>query len=146
MFHKRFFLIYTTLMLCASQATADNTQIPLFNASGNPVAYIDGRNDMTIYLWSGEPVAYLDLSNNMSIYGFNGKHIGWYINGIIRDHDGNGSCANRDSISMPGLEGIKGIQRISPIRRIQEIEPIQPILTMSWSPIPCDLLLISGAS
>lgn len=39
-----------------------------------------------MYLWGGEPVAYLEDDR---IYGFNGKHIGWYDDGVICDHDGN---------------------------------------------------------
>ncbi len=72
-------------------------EITLFDKKGEPIAYIDEKDDFTIYLWDGTPVAYLlqkgKSSNlkkdNFSVYGFNGKHLGWLVEGIIRDLEGN---------------------------------------------------------
>jgi len=58
----------------------------LFNSMGEPVAYISRDQNRTIYLWDGHPVAYLYGYN---VYGFNGRHLGWFINGIVYDPDGN---------------------------------------------------------
>jgi len=58
----------------------------LFNSKGEPVAYISRDVNRTIYLWDGYPVAYL---YSYHIYGFNGLHLGWLINGIVYDSDGN---------------------------------------------------------
>jgi hypothetical protein len=64
-----------------------NMEKTLFNSKGEPVAYISGDMKKTIYLWDGHPVAY--LYNSYHIYGFNGWHLGWFINGIAYDLDGN---------------------------------------------------------
>lgn len=70
--------------------TSKAQEITLFNSNGEPIAYIDADNaDLTIYLWNGTPVAYLDPTGDaFNIYGFNGKHLGWYQDGIVRDHEG----------------------------------------------------------
>jgi hypothetical protein len=68
----------------------------LYNAEGEPVAYISDSLTKAIYLWDGHPVAYLC---NYHVYGFNGRHLGWYIDGMVYDADGKGigftstSCA-----------------------------------------------------
>ncbi len=58
----------------------------LFNSKGEPVAYIFSDMNKTIYLWDGHSVAYL---YSYHVYGFNGRHLGWLINGIVYDPDGN---------------------------------------------------------
>ena len=68
----------------------------LFNKDGDPIAYITDDYDKTIYLWEGFPVAY--LYDDQYVYGFNGLHLGWFIDDILFDNDGNrigftiGSC------------------------------------------------------
>ena len=57
----------------------------LYNANGEPVAYISGGLTKAIYLWDGHPVAYL---NDYHVYGFNGLHLGWFIDAIMYDADG----------------------------------------------------------
>jgi len=58
----------------------------LFNVNGEPIAYISDDHMRAIYLWDGHPVAYL---YEYHVYGFNGRHLGWFINGIVYDHEGN---------------------------------------------------------
>jgi hypothetical protein len=58
----------------------------LFNAWGEPVAYISEGSRKTIFLWDGHPVAYL---YGHHVYGFNGLHLGWFINGVVYDTAGN---------------------------------------------------------
>jgi len=57
----------------------------LFNAWGEPVAYISVRPRHVIFLWGGNPVA---LLYGTHIYGFNGLHLGWFINGVVYDAEG----------------------------------------------------------
>ena len=70
----------------------DLNEITLFDANGAPVAYIAPDEEWAIYLWNGKPVAYLEHDGDaFSIYGFNGKHLGWFDEGVVRDHQGDGS-------------------------------------------------------
>ena len=61
-------------------------QTTLFDKNGEAVAYMTTDFDETIYLWEGPPVAY--RYENQHIYGFNGRHIGWFIDEILYNNDG----------------------------------------------------------
>jgi len=58
----------------------------LFNKDGNAVAYIADDYQNTIYLWDGYPVAF--LYNEQQIFGINGRHLGWMIDEIIYNNNG----------------------------------------------------------
>ncbi|MFC1533775.1 4-fold beta flower protein [Thermodesulfobacteriota bacterium] len=58
----------------------------LFNKNGDVVAYITEDYHETIYLWDGFPVAY--LYEERHVYGINGRHLGWFIDNIIFNHNG----------------------------------------------------------
>ena len=58
----------------------------LFDKNGEAVAYMAMDFDETIYLWDGQPVAY--LYEDQHIYGFNGRHIGWFLDQILYNDDG----------------------------------------------------------
>ena len=104
------FLIFIAITT-TSAALADE-EISLFTASGNAVAYIAVSDDMTIYLWGGKPVAYLesDSGSDFHVYGFNGKHLGWFINGAIWNHNGDAVCAVEDLIQSPNFEPFKSFK------------------------------------
>jgi hypothetical protein len=61
----------------------DNT---LFDKNGNPVAYIAEDYNRTVYLWDGSPVAYIYEGEH--VYGINGRHLGWWLDGILYNVDG----------------------------------------------------------
>jgi hypothetical protein len=79
-----------TIFLVLSNSLVRAEEITLFNPDGEAIAYIDADDeDMCIYLWNGTPVAYLEPEDEaFDIYGFNGEHLGWFEEGIVRDHDG----------------------------------------------------------
>jgi hypothetical protein len=123
-----------TLILAActahAQFTADSDEITLYSSVGKPVAYI-ADDDSTIYLWSGKPVAYLTSED---VYGFNGKHLGWFVKGLIYNHDGEIVGAVRSRLKRPvEVSPVKSIREIKPIKSIREIKPIRPILGLTWS-------------
>ncbi len=135
-------------LIFALQCVAQDEEVALFDSNGKPVAYVSMREDAaTIYIWSGRPVAYLKSSHStgFSVYGFNGKHLGWFVKGVLRDHDGDAACGVRDVVNLPQLEPLKPLKQLKPIRAIPEIEPIRPIFTREWSSTPCGLLLVEGA-
>jgi hypothetical protein len=61
-------------------------EVSLFNKDGNAVAYISDDHKNTIYLWDGYPVAY--VYEDQQIYGINGRHLGWMIDQIIYNNNG----------------------------------------------------------
>lgn len=122
-------------------------EISLFNSQGKPVAYIDtDDDDLTIYLWDGKPVAYLSKKDgDFHIYGFNGKHLGWYIKGIIRDHDGNAVGASKEAINMyTEFEPYKSFKQYKPFKSYKEFAPYQPYPGNSWSSANLKLFLLRG--
>jgi hypothetical protein len=58
----------------------------LFNKHGAAIAYISDDYNETIYLPDGHPVAY--LYEDRHIYGINGRHLGWFVDEVIFDHNG----------------------------------------------------------
>lgn len=118
----------------------------LFDGRGRAVAYI--ANDLTIYLWSGKPVAYLDRdsSDGFHVYGFNGKHLGWFTQGIARDHSGNGACAIQEVLSSTESEPSKSSKESRPSKSSKESSPSRPSFSRSWSDTPCRFFLQDGAS
>ncbi len=115
------------------------SEISLYNSNGEAVAYIAVNDDFTIYLWDGEPVAYLDDDD---VYGFNGKHLGWFSQGIIIDHDGNSPCVIKNS--YPGFtqfEGFKGFKSFKPFKGFKNFAPFKPFTSYRFSSIPCSFYL-----
>ena len=103
----------------------------LYNAKGEPIAYISDDMNKTIYLWDGHPVAYL---SSYHVYGFNGQHLGWFINGVIYDSDGNRMGFNSTTCPVAGYEELpKGKKYpVDKIRPRYEAPPL-PELGFNYS-------------
>ena len=118
----------------------------LFDPNGHPVAYV--AEGLTIYLWSGAPVAYLtedDLSDGFHVYGFNGKHLGWFVGGIIRDHQGAAVGGLKEAFRSPThVEPLKGPKAVKPLRSVAELPPHPPLLSRDRSEIPLSVFLMEG--
>jgi hypothetical protein len=141
-----FFLLVIALTLSRISVASDTEGAALYNSDGKPVAYI--AEDLTIYMWSGEPVAYLSPANNQAhgfnVYGFNGHHLGWFVKGVIRDHDGDASCGLKNVVSSPQFEPFKSFKQFKPFKSFKEYEPAQPASSKVWSDTPCSLILRAG--
>jgi hypothetical protein len=71
-----------------------------YDRQGRAKAYCeDGAH---IYLYSGQPVAYIDGD---SLYAFRGHHLGWFLDGWIRDHHGEVVLFTRDASGGPRKPG-----------------------------------------
>lgn len=115
----------------------------LYNTEGQAVAYIDYDDEQTIYMWGGKPVAYLDGED---IYGFNGKHLGWYQDGILRDHDGNIAGFNKEAANVfLAFEPFKAFKQFKPFRSFKEFAPFKPFLHSSVSEYTLERFLMRGA-
>jgi hypothetical protein len=143
---KRIFFIAFLLHLSFCGFSQDD-EISLFNSKGKPVAYIDtDDDDLTIYLWDGKPVAYLYKSaGEFHVYGFNGKHLGWFIQGIIRDQEGNAEGVTKEATSMyTEYEPYKSYKQYKPYKSYREYTPYKPYMSSSWSNTSFKLFLLQG--
>ncbi|MGQ1947966.1 4-fold beta flower protein [Geofilum sp. OHC36d9] len=114
----------------------------LFDKDGNPVAYIEIQDENTIYLWDGTPVAYLDSEN---IYGFNGKHLGWFNDSIIRNHEGEKSGFTKSSVPVNAkFEPFKSFKQFKPFKSFKEFAPFKPFDSSSISSLPLKDFLKQG--
>ena len=138
--------IVALLLALSFAALANEDETTLFDSGGKPVAYI--AEELTIYLWSGKPVAYLySDAGKVHVYGFNGKHLGWFIKGVVRDHDGNAVGAVKEVFrSSVEYEPYKAYKQYKPYKGYREYAPYQPYLSRNWSEIPLRLFLLQGAS
>ncbi|SRR5260221_6685803 len=106
-----------------------------YDIRGAAIAYTDDGEG--VFLFSGEPAAYHDGD---SIYSYVGTHLGWFENGLIRDHDGHVVFFTEGAAGGPikpikQIKPIKSIKQIKPIRGIKQIKPIRAIDSLSWSPV-----------
>lgn len=137
--------VFLTLFISLNLSAQD--EISLFNADGEAIAYIDTEDDdLTIYLWGGKPVAYLYKNNGeFQVYGFNGNHLGWFVDGIIRDHKGDAVGATKDATSMYArYEPYKGYKAYKPYKSYREYAPYKPYMSNSWSSTNFKLFLLQG--
>jgi hypothetical protein len=134
-----------SLFVGSPLAMADD-EVTLFDGRGRASAYIALDDEMTIYLWDGKPVAYLDRDSGggFHVYGFNGKHLGWFVSGIVRDHDGNAACAVKERLRSTEFEPFKSFKQFKPFKSFEEFAPFRPFFTTSWGDIPCRFLLAEG--
>lgn len=60
--------------------------VTLYDRQGRAVAWFDDEQENpAIYLYSGRPVAWI---SDESVYAYSGAHLGWFIDGWIRDSHG----------------------------------------------------------
>lgn len=136
----------TIVLFSFGTAFTQESELSLFNSTGKATAYIDFADERTIYLWSGDPVAYLerDSQGGYHVYGFNGEHLGWFVGGILRDHDGKAACATKDAMSRTDFEPFKSFKKFKPFRSFQEFAPFRPFFSDGWSELSCQYHLSQG--
>ncbi len=118
-------------------------QESLLDKNGNAVAYIDYNDDNTIYLWNGTPVAYLDSENK--IYGFNGKHLGWFEDGILWNHNGYKSGFNKNSVPVfAKFEPFKTFKQFKPFKAFKEFSKVKPFKSSTVSDESLEQFLTNG--
>ena len=136
-------VLLSIAVLTVAPVAALAREVSLFDRDGEAVAYIDVESDATIYLWSGKPCAYLYSEH---IYGFNGKHLGWFEQGIIWDHDGNGVGFVKGALNkLTSLESLKSLKELKPLKSLRELAPLKPLKSQRFSNVPLELFLLAGA-
>jgi hypothetical protein len=139
--------LLASLIFISSLATADD-EATLFDGRGKAIAYIAVDDEMTIYLWSGKPVAYLDRDSRdgFHVYGFNGKHLGWFVGGVVWDHEGNASCAVKERSQSTEFEPFKSFKQFRPFKSFKEFAPSRPSFSNAFGDTLCRFLLVEGGS
>ena len=143
-------IVLFALFLLPAHILADD-EISLYSGNGEAVAYIALSDELTIYLWSGEPVAYLseDNAGGYHVYGFNGKHLGWFVGGVVRDHQGDAACAQKEVLQSTNFESFKAFKQFKPFKAFKafkEFSPFRPNFSSKFGQIPCNFLLASGSA
>jgi len=120
--------------------------VSLFTEEGEAVAYIGSSSEQTVYLWTGQPVAYLtvDEQGGHHIFGFNGTHLGWYVDEIFRDQNGDIACGTSELIQSTKLAPMKGYKKFKPLKSLREYLPPRPDFSNNFAKVPCHFLLYSG--
>ena len=135
------------LMVLVTVTKASDEEVTLFNGKGKATAYIAVDDAMTIYLWGGKPVAYLEpdkRGGGFHIYGFSGKHLGWFVQGVVRDHDGDAACAVKDRMKSTDFEPFKAFKEFKPFKSFKEFAPLRPTFSKSFGSVTCSLFLGEG--
>ncbi|WP_200336092.1 4-fold beta flower protein [Thiocystis violacea] len=144
---KLLLVILLPVMFSFYPLFAKANEISLYSYNGEAVAYIAFNDESTIYLWSGEPVAYLsyDSAGGYHVYGFNGKHLGWFVRGVIWDHQGYAACAVKEAIGSTQFESFKAFKQFKPFKSFKEFAPFRPTFFDSFGDTPCKIFLSFGS-
>lgn len=106
-----------------------------YDRTGQPVASKDAASDV-IYAWSGKPVAILD---DESLFGFDGRHVGWFMDGWVRDHHGDCMYFTDGAIGGPARpptvapKRAQGAREAPPAHEPMHRRPLRPARTLVWS-------------
>ena len=144
--HAAIFLVLALVLASFQSARALEDEVTLFDKNGKAVAYIALDDETTIYLWTGEPVAYLkEVQGKYSIYGFNGKHLGWFVDGLVRDHSGYvvGFVESAGNFATE-FEPFKSFRQFKPFKSFREFQPFYPFEQNVWSRLDLRILLSMG--
>ena len=141
-------LLFAFSVLALPSLARAEDEVTLFDGQGNASAYIALDEKLTIYLWNGKPTAYLesDSAGGFHVYGFNGKHLGWFVAGVARDHEGNAACALKDRLQATQFEPFKDFKEFKPFKAFKEFAPFRPFFSSSWGDTPCRFLLAEGGA
>jgi hypothetical protein len=119
-----------------------NDEITLYEPDGTPTVYIADDDERTFYTWDGHPCAYLHEDH---IYGYNGRHLRWFEDGIVWDHDGNRVGYIKDTLkSFASFKPFKAFKNFKSFKSFKEFAPFKPFKSLSDSTIPLREFVLSG--
>jgi hypothetical protein len=110
------------------------TEWTFHDSEGRAVAYCD--DGVHLHLFDGRAVAYL---NGSSVYSYEGCHLGWFLRGWIRDHQGDAVLFAEGTVGdgpprperWPPPE--RGRREERPAKGNPEMHPGPPATSRSWS-------------
>lgn len=107
----------------------------LYQQTGAVYAWLDERSGRIIGL-RGQNLAFVDGD---SVYGWPGQHIGWWVDGHIRDHGGavavfTAGAGNLGVIKpVRAIKPIKPVKQIAPVRPVKSVKPVRAIRKLAWA-------------
>jgi hypothetical protein len=139
-------VVLTVSLTFAPPSVIADDEVTLFDSRREATAYIALDDELIVYLWTGKPIAYLDPDSEggFHVYGFNGKHLGWFVGGVLRDHEGNAACAVKERFRTTNIEPLKALKQLKLLKGLQELAPLRPLFTTSWGDAPCRFFLAVG--
>ena len=123
-------------------APSDADAMSFYDAQGKATAYIALDDGLTVYMWTGEPVAYVE---DDSFFGVNGKHLGWYHDGAVYDHDGAIVAVPAVALAQsPDPARARSPRQQKPSAREKNARPAKPVFGRSWSKASARAFFLSG--
>jgi hypothetical protein len=146
--YKNLLIAFSLIALGQFPVHAFSEETSLFSSDGKAAAYIAFEDEPTIYSWDGKPVAYLDSdpTGGFHVYAFNGQHLGWFVGGYIRDHEGNATCGTARVMRSTGYEPYKAYKEYKPYKSYKAYAPYRPYFSRKWSTTTCSLFLQGSAA
>lgn len=92
-----------------------------YNKFGNPIAYTDDNTHL--FSFNGAPLAYF---SGAYLYTFSGKHIGFFVDGWIRDI--NGYCVFFCENAIGGMA--KPLKHLLPLKSLKRLVPLKSLRQM----------------
>jgi len=114
----------------------------IYNRFGEPIFRVltDGR----IVTFAGKSAGFIEGDN---LYNYKGKHVGWFSEGLVRDHHGHvvGFGENVTDSIHPFLpfkqfKPFRHFIQFEPFRPFKQFEPFRPFKSFGWSNISLENL------
>ena len=91
-----------------------------YNKTGSPIVYTE--DECHIFLFTGKTIAYI---YHDSIYDYNGNHLGFYMDGWIRDQDGFCVLFTKNAIGGPNramkdIGSVISTKKEIPIKKVRK--------------------------
>ena len=110
----------------------------LYDQSGKVHAWLDTERENILSL-KGKHLAVL---SDESVYDWRGHHIGWWLDGCIRDASNAAAYFIADAGSFGVVKPVKQVRpvqpvkAVAPVRPVRAVKPVRPVKRLAWSQHP----------
>ena len=108
-------------------------EITFYDHKGRPIAYTSDHKH--IFTFGGKPAGYLDRE---SVYDYSGRHLGWFIDGWVRDNKGDCVFYTKDAKGGPAkpvesVKPVKSVESVKSVKSVPRVRPVKPDKSLLWS-------------
>lgn len=107
----------------------------IYSKEGIPLLRVFGNGRLVNF--NGKSIGFLDNDN---VYDYNGNHRGWFIEGILRDHEGNcvgfGEYVGKTLhpfLPFKQFRPFSSFVEFEPFRPFKNFTPLKPFFNIDWS-------------
>ena len=110
----------------------------LYDQRGRVHAWLDFDRDNILDL-RGKHLAFIA---DDSVYNWRGQHIGWWIDGCVRDPSNAAAYFIADAGSIGVVKPVKAVRPVQPVkavppvRPVKQVKPVKPVKKLTWSANP----------